>query len=54
MIPVSVFIPVLNEEDKIADALKSVAWADEIVVVDTGCRIEPSILHEHATAASST
>jgi len=37
MIPVSVFIPVLNEEDKIADALKSVAWADEIVVVDTGC-----------------
>jgi len=37
MNPVSVFIPVLNEEDKIADALKSVAWADEIVVVDTGC-----------------
>jgi len=34
---VSVFIPVLNEEDKIADALESVAWADEIVVVDTGC-----------------
>jgi len=37
MTPVSVFIPVLNEEDKISDALQSVAWADEIVVVDTGC-----------------
>lgn len=37
MMPVSVFIPVLNEEDKIADALESVTWADEIVVIDTGC-----------------
>ncbi len=37
MSSVSVFIPVLNEEDKIADALESVKWADEIVVVDTGC-----------------
>jgi len=34
---VSVFIPVLNEEDKIRDALKSIQWADEIVVIDTGC-----------------
>jgi len=34
---ISVFIPVLNEEDKIVDALESVQWADEIVVVDTGC-----------------
>lgn len=34
---ISVFVPVLNEEDKIADALQSVQWADEIVVVDTGC-----------------
>ena len=33
----SVFIPVLNEEDKIAEALESVAWADEVVVIDTGC-----------------
>ncbi|MDQ6973218.1 MAG: glycosyltransferase family 2 protein [Mariprofundaceae bacterium] len=37
MSKVSVYIPVLNEEDKIEQALKSVAWADEIVVVDTGC-----------------
>jgi len=34
---VSVYIPVLNEEKKIEDALKSVAWADEIVIIDTGC-----------------
>jgi len=34
---ISVFIPVLNEEDKIANAIASVTWADEIVVVDTGC-----------------
>jgi len=34
---VSVYIPVLNEEDKIRDALESVRWADEILVVDTGC-----------------
>ncbi len=34
---ISVFIPVLNEEDKIRDALESVKWVDEIVVVDTGC-----------------
>jgi len=33
----SVYIPVLNEEDKIEDALKSVSWADEVVVIDTGC-----------------
>lgn len=33
----SVFIPVLNEEDKIAAAIESVAWADEVVVIDTGC-----------------
>ncbi len=37
MNPVSVFIPVLNEEDKIADAIHSVQWADEILVIDTGC-----------------
>ncbi len=34
---ISVYVPVLNEEDKIQNALQSVQWADEIVVVDTGC-----------------
>jgi len=37
MAKISVYIPVLNEEDKIEDALKSVLWADEIVIIDTGC-----------------
>jgi glycosyltransferase involved in cell wall biosynthesis len=31
----SVYIPTYNEEDKIAEAIKSVSWADEIVVVDS-------------------
>ncbi len=31
----SVYILAYNEEDKIADTLKSVTWADEIVVVDS-------------------
>ncbi|MDX8384765.1 MAG: glycosyltransferase family 2 protein [Ghiorsea sp.] len=37
MTKISVYIPVLNEEDKIEDALKSVSWADEITIIDTGC-----------------
>lgn len=34
-LPVSVFILTRNEEEKIRDALKSVAWADEIVLIDS-------------------
>lgn len=37
MAKLSVYIPVLNEADKIEGALKSIAWADEIVIIDTGC-----------------
>jgi len=33
----SVYIPVLNEEGRIRAALESVRWADEILLVDTGC-----------------
>lgn len=33
---VSAMLPVLNEEKNLAAALDSVAWADEIVVVDSG------------------
>ncbi len=33
----SVYIPVLNEEARIRDALESVTWVDEILVIDTGC-----------------
>jgi len=35
-VPVTVILPVLDEELNLADALASVAWADEIVVVDSG------------------
>ncbi len=35
-IPVSAFIITLNEEDRIEDAIRSVAWADEVIVVDSG------------------
>lgn len=35
-VKLSVTIITCNEENRIADALESVAWADEIVVVDSG------------------
>ena len=35
---VSVLIPTLNEGSNIADCLASVAWSDDIVVVDSGSR----------------
>lgn len=34
-VPVSVLIPVRNEESQILDCLRSVNWADEIVIVDS-------------------
>lgn len=34
--PLSVFIICVNEEDKIRRCLQSVAWCDEIIVVDSG------------------
>ena len=34
--PLSVVFPVLNEEANLPDALESVAWADEVFVVDSG------------------
>ncbi|MGQ9918668.1 MAG: glycosyltransferase family 2 protein [Bryobacteraceae bacterium] len=34
-LPVSVVIPVLNEEANLADCLASVSWADEVFVVDS-------------------
>jgi glycosyltransferase involved in cell wall biosynthesis len=35
-VPLSVFYIVKNAENKLAESLASVAWADEIVVVDSG------------------
>lgn len=34
--PLSVVLMVKDEEDRLGDALASVSWADEVVVVDTG------------------
>ncbi|RQD56884.1 MAG: glycosyltransferase family 2 protein [Desulfonatronovibrio sp. MSAO_Bac4] len=34
-VPISVVIPCFNEEDNIGECLESVAWADEILVVDS-------------------
>ena len=36
--PLSVVLLVRNEEDRLPAALDSVAWADDVVVVDTGSR----------------
>lgn len=38
MRPVSVTIITLNEAEHIADAISSAAWADEVIVVDSGSR----------------
>ena len=38
MLPVSVTIITLNEAEHIADAIDSAAWADEVIVVDSGSR----------------
>lgn len=38
MTPLSVVLPVLNEEANLADALASVRFADEVFVVDSGSR----------------
>ncbi|HEY0581917.1 MAG TPA: glycosyltransferase family 2 protein, partial [Chloroflexota bacterium] len=34
-VPLSVLVPTLNEELNLADCLASVAWADEVFVIDS-------------------
>ncbi len=48
--PVSVLIPVKNEEREISDCIRSVQWADEIVVVDSGSTDRTQALAEAAGA----
>lgn len=35
---ITVLVPVHNEEEMIEDALKSVVWADEILIIDSGSK----------------
>ncbi len=51
LLPVTVILPVLNEELNLPAALASVAWADEVVVVDSGSTDRTA---EHATEAGAT
>jgi glycosyltransferase involved in cell wall biosynthesis len=47
-VPVSVVIPVLNEENNLPRCLDSVSWADEVFVVDSGSTDRSvSIAEEH-------
>jgi glycosyltransferase involved in cell wall biosynthesis len=49
-VPVSVLFLVKNEVDRLPDALASVAWADEVVVADTGSADGTVALAEKAGA----
>lgn len=45
-LPVSVIVPVLNEELNLPECLASVAWADEIFVVDSGSKDSTAAISE--------
>jgi glycosyltransferase involved in cell wall biosynthesis len=49
-VPVSVVIPVLNEVAQIADAVASVSWADDVIVVDGGSTDETAAVARAAGA----
>ncbi len=49
-IPVSVIIPVLNEEKNLHRCLKSVSWADEVFIVDSGSTDGSRAIAEKAAA----
>jgi glycosyltransferase involved in cell wall biosynthesis len=49
-VPVTVIFPVLNEEENLSDALDSVAWADEVIVVDSSSRDRTAAIADAAGA----
>ncbi len=49
-LPISVIIPVLNEEKNLPDCLASVAWADEVFVVDSHSTDRTAAVAEQAGA----
>ena len=49
-VPLTVVIPTLDEERRIADAIASLAWADDVIVIDGGSRDRTALLAEHAGA----
>jgi glycosyltransferase involved in cell wall biosynthesis len=50
MHPISVTIIALNEQDRIGDAIASVEWAAEVIVVDSGSSDETVAIAERAGA----
>lgn len=50
-VPVTVVLPVLDEERNLADALTSVSWAAQIIVVDSGS-IDATVEIAHAHGAT--
>ena len=49
--PISVIVPVLNEELNLPACLKSVEWADEIFVVDSGSDDQTIAIAEESWAS---
>ena len=49
-LPITVVIPTLNEATRIAGAIESVAWADDVIVADAGSTDGTAALAEQAGA----